>query len=230
MLRNRNRIIIAVFLMWAFLITCRLFYYTVYSRDHYLEEGNKHAWRSGVIPAARGRILDKNGQPLAWTQRYYDLVIDIYPDLCRANTKLVGELRSRISGLIPDDKREKYAKKNLTPSEILVLKDYLMKYQGVKIVPRMERQYVDYPEVRKVVGSVDSNEGCFFGVKGAEQKFEHELRGIDGVYQVMLDRNRNWIPGTWKLKTEMRPGSDVKLEYSLEEIISMNKDEQGKKF
>jgi len=167
MLRNRNRIIIAVFLLWALLITCRLFFYTVYSRDHYLEEGNKHAWRSGVIPAARGRILDKNGQSLAWTQRYYDLTVDVYPDLCRANTKLIGELRGKLKGLIPDDKREKYTKKNLTPSEIILLKDYLSKYQGVKIVPRLERQYVDYPEVRKMVGYVDTIEGCFFVVKGA---------------------------------------------------------------
>jgi hypothetical protein len=44
----------------------------------------------------------------------------------------------------------------------------------------------------------------------------------------MLDRYRNWIPGTWKLKTEMLPGKDVMLENSLEDIISMQKkDNEG---
>jgi cell division protein FtsI/penicillin-binding protein 2 len=223
MFKNRNRIIIAVFIVWAFFITFRLFYYTSYSREYYLEEGNRNAWRSGTIPAARGRILDKNGLPLAWTRRYHDLVIEVYPDLCRPNSMLVNELNGKIQGLSPDEKKEKYVKKGLSPSEISLLRDYMSKYSGVKIIPRLERRYVDYPEVRKFLGKVDINNGKCYGLDGAERDYDSELNGIDGVYVVMLDRYRKWIPGTWKLKTEMLPGKDVMLENSIEDIISMQK-------
>jgi cell division protein FtsI/penicillin-binding protein 2 len=218
MFKNRNRIIITVFIIWAFFITFRLFYYTSYSREYYLEAGNKNAWRNGTIPAARGRILDKNGLPLAWTQRYYDLVVDVYPDLCRSNSVLLNELNGKIHGLLPDEKREKYVKKGLSPSDMLFLRDYMEKYRGVKIIPRLERRYVDYPEVRKVLGKVDMHDGRYYGLGGAEQEYDSELNGTDGIYVVMLDRYRKWIPGTWKLKTEMQPGKDVMLENSLEDI------------
>jgi cell division protein FtsI/penicillin-binding protein 2 len=223
MFKNRNRIIISVFIIWAFFITFRLFYYTSYSREYYLEEGNRNAWRNGTIPAARGRILDKDGLPLAWTRRYYDLVVEVYPDLCKSNSVLVNELNGKIHGLIPDEKKEKYVKKGLSPSEISLLRDYIGKYRGVKIVPRLERSYVDYPEVRKFLGKTDIYNGKYYGLEGAEQKYDFELNGTDGVYIVMLDRYRNWIPGTWKLKTAMLPGKDVMLEDSLEDIISMQK-------
>lgn len=225
MFKNRNRIIIAVFIIWAFFITFRLFYYTAYSREHYLEEGNKNAWRSGTIPAARGRILDKNGLALAWTQRYHDLVIEVYPDLCRSNLELLRELNGKLHGLVPDEKKEKYVKRGLVPSEISFLRDYITKYRGVKIIPRLERRYVDYPEVRKILGKVDCYQGKYYGLDGAEQKYDTELNGTDGVYIVMLDRLRNWIPGTWKLKTEMVPGKDVTLDNSLEDIICTQKKE-----
>lgn len=223
MFKNRNRIIITVFIIWAFFITFRLFYYTSYSRDYYLEEGNRNAWRSGIIPAARGRILDKNGLALAWTRRYHDLLIEVYPDLCRSNSMLIKELNGKIHGLTPDEKNERYIKKGLSPYEIQLLRDYISKYRGIKIIPRFERMYVDYPEVRKFLGKVEMYDGKYYGVDGAERKYDFELNGTDGVYIVMLDRYRNWIPGTWKLKTEMLSGKDVILEDSLEEIISVQK-------
>ncbi len=233
MFRNRNRIIVILFISWACLITLRLFNYTVYSRDHYLEEGNKRALRAGVIPAARGKILDKNGQTLAWTQRYYDLVVETYPGLCQSNTELVKELQAKIKGLVQDRDAEKYLKKNLDPQEILLLKDYLNRYQGIKIVPRLERQYVDYPEVKKMLGKVDSYEDNvsgtvkMFGVSGLEKKYDQRLKGIDGEYEVMQDRNRNWIPGTWKLKSDMCPGEDVRLECSIEELIGKDRNKDA---
>ena len=223
MFKNRYRIIIIVFIAWSVFITFRLFQYTVYSREHFLEEGNRHAWRCGTIPAARGKILDKNGLTLAWTQRYHDLYVELYPDLCRPNSSLMNELRQKIKGLALDERNERYVRKGLSPAEISSLKEYMPKYQGIRIVPRFERLYVDYPEVRKFLGAVDSNDGKFFGTKGAELKYDRQLNGTDGVYVVMLDRNRNWIPGTWKLRTEMVAGNDMMLEYSLEDIISMSK-------
>jgi cell division protein FtsI/penicillin-binding protein 2 len=99
----------------------------------------------------------------------------------------------------------------------------MAKYRGLKIVPRLERRYVDYPEVRKVLGKVGIRDGKYHGIEGVEQEYDSELIGEDGIYVVMLDRYRNWIPGTWKLKAEMQPGKDVKLENSLEDIIKMQK-------
>jgi hypothetical protein len=39
--------------------------------------------------------------------------------------------------------------------------------------------------------------------------------GKEGVFNVMVDRNGKWIPGTWEEKIKPLNGNDIKLELTL---------------
>lgn len=222
-LKSRTKILLALLCIWAVIVTVRLFYYTVYARDYYLEKGNRIAWRRGVIPAARGRILAKNGLALAWTERHYDLFIeDFFQELSPHKELVLGELRKIFPNLSLNNIRSNACiRRGLKPPELADLSKTVSAFSGLRIIPRFERRYVDYPEVRELLGAVELVNGTFQGVKGIERDYDSYLSGADGIYLVMLDRNGDWIPGTWTIKSDMIPGKDLILEYSLEEIIKI---------
>lgn len=221
-LKSRTKTILVLLCIWAVIVTVRLFYYTVYARDYYLEKGNRIAWRRGVIPAARGRILTRNGLLLAWTERYYDLFIED----CFHEISLHKFMFKELKKVFPDLQLESMranacVRKGLTPSELSDLSKIISSFSRLRILPRFERRYVDYPQVREFLGTVELVNGRLQGIKGVEYDYDSYLSGIDGTYLVMLDRNGDWIPGTWETKDDMIPGRDLILEYSLEEIIKM---------
>ena len=60
------------------------------------------------------------------------------------------------------------------------------------------------------------------GTSGCEKYFDKVLSGKPGKYTIMLDRNKNWIPGTFSQIAKAVSGSDVRLPYSVEEIRASN--------
>ncbi|MHB9138943.1 MAG: hypothetical protein ACYC4Q_06030, partial [Victivallaceae bacterium] len=98
------------------------------------------------------------------------------------------------------------------------LEPLLTKFPDLKIFPRTVRKVVDYAEVRSYIGHVELKDGRATGLSGIEKECDCDLTGTMGIYEVMLDRHKNWVPGTWKLKNKAVPGKDVKLDLTLEEI------------
>ena len=74
-------------------------------------------------------------------------------------------------------------------------------------------------EIRRMVGQIGYRRDVMYGVTGAEKEYDVELSGTPGEYEVMLDRRRNWITGTWKLLVPSIPGEDVKLNVSLRDLL-----------
>jgi cell division protein FtsI/penicillin-binding protein 2 len=109
-------------------------------------------------------------------------------------------------------------KHEISPEKILALEPLLIKFPDLKIYPRVERKVVDYMEVRNYIGRVELKDGNQRGVSGFEKEYDSILAGAGGIYEVMLDRHKNWVQGTWALKRKAVPGNDVKLNVSLEEI------------
>ena len=72
------------------LIIASHFYYAVIKQKQLLKFGDKLAWRIAEIPPSRGRILDKNLQPIAWSERHYDLTIfcDKDSDIIKINNNI----------------------------------------------------------------------------------------------------------------------------------------------
>ncbi|MFA6101771.1 MAG: hypothetical protein WCV67_01685 [Victivallaceae bacterium] len=207
-------------LIWAVLASCWLFYYSVFARQKYIELGNKIAVRQGTYYAGRGRILDKNDRVLAWSEKYFDLYLisleedpNIRSMILRKVTEIMPEAAlHRVKDSVFMLKRE------MSPEKIIALEPLLTKFPDLKILSRTERKVVDYAEVRNYIGRVEFKDGNQHGVSGIEKDYDSVLSGIGGIYEVMLDRHKNWVQGTWLLKRKAVSGNDVKLDVSIEDI------------
>ncbi len=187
-------------------------------RDFYIEECSKIAWTNMSICAGRGTIIDKNGVPLAWTERNYDLRLNEYQ--ASNSERLLKIIESETGMRISRDETDpEIIKRNLSPEEIIKVEQLPPNLRAeISIHTRFKRIIVDYPEVRKFIGEIPSEKSPGSGIESA---FDARLRGRDGLFRVMLDRNREWIPRTFEWLAPYEKGKDLQLEVSMEEIIKM---------
>lgn len=185
----------------------------VHKRALYLKKCAKFAWTMHIVPSCRGSISDKDGILLAWSERYYDLYIKDTRNLEEILTQI--EKRTKIkyapvtepSGLIKSSVPPAELKKIVSlPSDILAKLD-------IKI--RFKRNYVEYEEVKKIIGTIPYENSLGSGI---EAFYDSSLRGQDGIFVVMLDRNKRKLSKTLRWEQEYRSGENIKLSLSLEEI------------
>jgi cell division protein FtsI/penicillin-binding protein 2 len=208
-------------LAWAVTAAAALFYNAVHARERHIETGEKLAWRQGVFPASRGRILDKNGKTLAWSERFFDLYLEKEPEGQARRNALRAELKTVLGGYYEESQGGMAPiKKALPPETVSALSGLLSTYPELKLMSRVERRCIDYPEVREYIGRAETRDGVMAGVSGAELALDKQLRGENGSYVVMLDKNNHWVSGTWKLGRDARNGLDITVDKSLEEIIA----------
>jgi len=219
--------LLILLLIWSACASGALLYYSIYAQERYFEAGQQLALRHGDFPAARGRILDCNGIPLAWSEKYFDLYI-----LEAKNRGVAPELIIKaVRDVIPDcevaviSETAWLLKTALTPSQILNLEPLMRSYPELKIEVRIERRTVNHPEIRDEIGKTSDRNGIIIGISGAELRYNSQLTGVSGTYEVMLDRRRDWIPSTWRLVKPAVAGRDVKLEFSITELIKMDSDQ-----
>ena len=185
-------------------------------RAHYLEAGRKMAMvRSDYFPP-RARLLDAEGTPLAWSERYFDLTWQepVAPD---------SRTLDRIARLFPrkedpeaaPDEKSWILRRDLTPDELLAVAPVLREHPALAIRSRLERIVVNIPELRERIGRTELRAGELRGVSGWEAEFDTKLRGTPGKYEVMLDRRRRWIDSTWTLVAPAQTGDDVRVPFRL---------------
>lgn len=228
---GRAKFLFGFFLVWGAFMSLRLAEIGIINRDKNIALCEKLARRKGVIQAPRGRILDRNGVVLAWSERRYDLIVDkqflrnsqVSEKLKRIKDKIESEGWATKRDMIFEDATTVQIR-NLSPEAM----DYIREVAGIskafKISPRLERKTVDYPEVRKLIGQTIQGKGGMRGISGMEEEWDIELSGMPGEYSVMLDRFGKIIEGTFKIEKPVTAGTDVNLELSLSEIIQLQKD------
>lgn len=188
-------------------------------RTFYLEAGKKIAMVRDDFYPPRARLLDANRTPLAWSERYFDL---IWKEPAAPPNRLLREIadRSQIP-LAPEQDlggRNWILRRDLTPEELLQCAAILRQHPALAIHSRLERIAVNIPEVREKLGSTRLVNGELQGVSGWEKMYDAQLRGTPGQYEVMLDRRRQWIDSTWQLLKPAVPGKDVQLSIRLEDL------------
>ncbi len=211
--RRRCVLMSALMLIWLVAALWMNFILSVPMREKYLELGRKLALHRAEYYAPRARLLDRNGVPLAWSERYFDLYClvgreELTADLLNKLERLLGPVPAPPAG------RRTPWKQNLTVPQILAIEKWDAQYGVLEIRPRLERIRVSLSqELREALGEVEIRNGRQVGVSGAERSFDETLAGTPGSYEVMLDRHRNWIPGTWKETRAPHPGNDVRLPF-----------------
>ena len=217
---KRAWILFSLLALWALIAVGRGFWLAGPAAERYIREGEKLARVHGRIPAPRGRILDCNGVPLAWSERYFDL--------CWQGRR--GELPEegvlqQLQRIVPEaalpvaksDEAELLCR-GISPDRLRRLESLVKAGKGFRIVQRWERMTVSSLRIRRRPGTVMLLEGELVGQSGLELEFDSLLRGKAGEFRVLLDRYRNWIPESWELLRNPVPGRDIKLNVAAEEL------------
>ena len=199
------------FAAWSAAAVSRVLWIAGPRREHFIAAGERIARIERELPALRGRILDRNGVPLAWSERYYDLVSTVPADAVD-----VPAVRATLCETLPRlaaDAAPPVWCRGLSPAELLAL-EAVVRGGTVPVTIRMreERIAVNSPALRERLGSCESRNGTLVGVNGLESEFNARLTGRPGRFAVMLDRWRCWIPASWKLLRPAVPGRDVTVE------------------
>jgi len=221
----RAKKLLVVLSAWSAMALIAFFYFSVYARADYLKKGDEISLRRGIIPAPRGQILDKNGVKLAWSETYYDLFLTRIPTFYLKKSTLFSQLETILGSfeLKNQPSGESLVRSDLTPQMIKSLQHLIGQYSELNIRLRFERRHHSDPIVAKIVGNVNCKNGVIDGISGLELKFDKQLRGQEGSYVVMIDSQKRWISGKWKLEHKVIPGSDIILKREFTQLSSGEK-------
>jgi cell division protein FtsI/penicillin-binding protein 2 len=191
----------------------------VFERDGAVEAMRREAVFRGLVPAARGRILDRDGRILAWSERVFAVHWQVpvqAEQAARECAALASEprLATRLPQPLPaawPGTRVLLAQ-DLDADSAVRLEGLAGAVPGLAVTSHFRRQVVDDAAVQALVGRVArAEDGSEVGVSGIEREHDGILRGLPGAFQVMVDKQGRWLPETWQKIGELRPGYDVQL-------------------
>jgi len=207
-----------VFAVWAVVVVARLFQVMIVERGRLTADMQRTSWRHGMIPGLRGRILDADGRPLAWSVRHYALVWHRPADAQRAagqwaalHAVLPLEPGWTLRKALDVPRPEVRLLGDLTPEQFRLVGPVCTRHPEFRIESSFVRETVPAPTLRRELGAVIRRNGMEIGVSGAERIHDSLLRGRPGLYRVMLDPAGAWVPETWERLRSMTPGYDVYL-------------------
>jgi penicillin-binding protein 2 len=213
--KNRQYIIISIFLFVGIVFILRLFFIQVYE-DKYTLSAQNNVIRKLVIYPSRGIIYDRNNKIIVANDLVYDLMI-VPNQVANIDTSRFCALL----GISKNEFREYYTKaKNHSPykstlflgqiskEDFAYLQETLYEFSGFYVQKRTLRRYPlpiaalnlgDIGEVNRRELDADNyyTLGDYIGKSGLEKFYEPELRGQKGAEFVMVDVF-NRIKGSYK--------------------------------
>lgn len=187
-------------------------------QDFLQRQGDARSLRTTLIPAHRGIVSDRNGEPLAVSAPVATIWADparsdsFHPSLEYLATLLDmprADLAEKLRVAKQANKRFIYLKRQVTPELADQIGD--LKVPGVHVDREYKRYYPAGEVATHVVGftGIDGN-----GQEGLELAFDDWLRGEPGRKLVMQDRVGRTIKHIKSIESE-KPGKDVQLSLDL---------------
>lgn len=190
----------------------RMVYLTVVDRDFLQTQGNARTIRTVAIPAYRGIITDRNGQPLAvstpvqsvWIcpqefaptkKQYFQLM-----NLLALDPSAIAEKIKRFS-----NKEFLYLARSVDPQTAEQVK--ALKIPGVNLQQEFRRYYPEASITAHLIGFTNIDD---FGQEGLELYYDEWLRGVPGKKRVLKDRFGNVVTHLGVIKPS-RPGHNLAL-------------------
>lgn len=216
---TRMTAVLFVFVLWALVITLRLAQFMVLDRGRYVAAMTREAVVEGVLPAPRGRILDRDGRVLAWSERVFALEwrVPSTPEAARREGALLAAeplLAAAVAALgeAPTPGTVAPLATGLPAAEAVRLEPLLGRLHSLRLASHFRRHHVQDPLWREALGQVRlAPDGCEVGVNGLEYTHDGILRGQAGLFRVMRNSQGDWLPETWRKEREMRAGFDVQI-------------------
>ncbi|MDS4032291.1 MAG: penicillin-binding transpeptidase domain-containing protein [Candidatus Contendobacter sp.] len=169
-------------------LVARAAYMQVVNTDFFQDKGAAYFVRTMDVPAHRGMILDRNGEPLAVSSPVDSIWVDPreflnqhdrWPQLATALEMTTAELEQKLAG------RGRFAwlRRHLAPSVAQRVLD--LDIPGVYARREYRRYYPDAEVTSHLLGFTDIDD---MGQDGLEKAFEARLRGVPGQKRVIQDR------------------------------------------
>ena len=190
--RSRHHLVLAVLLLATGGIAARALWLQVLQNEFLQAQGNERFLRTVPIPAHRGMILDRYGDPLAvsspvdtlWTDPRVLLEPAHRPLLPRLATVLgwrPADLESRLRARA--DREFMYLQRHLTPEA--AQRVLALQIPGVYAQREYRRYYPTAEVTSHLLGFTDIDDR---GQEGLERAFNDTLQGRPGSKQVIQDR------------------------------------------
>lgn len=210
---KRVQYLLRFLLVWAVLIVGRLVQLQIFQHDDYRHQALNQQERLVEVQAARGRILDRERQPLAMSILADSVCINPLrvPDLTVAAEILSKILKLDAASLLEkmqlaaaDQRGFMWVKRRISEEESRSLRS--LNLEWIEFRSEYQRVYPNGPLAAHVVGNVDFDQN---GNAGIEQSFNDTLEGHDGEMRVMTDVRQNGFGS--QVSNKPLPGRDVVL-------------------
>jgi len=191
----RFRLMLGLLALMVGAIAWRIIDLQVVDRDFLIGEGNARSLRHIPIPAHRGLITDRNGEPLAvstpvttlWANaKELQVAKDRWPALAAALGQDPKTLAERLEAQA--NKEFIYLVRGLTPEQGQQVLD--LKVPGVYGIEEFRRFYPAGETTAHMVGFTDIDD---HGREGVELAYDEWLAGVPGKRQVIKDRRGRLI-------------------------------------
>lgn len=191
----RFRLMLGLLALMVGAIVWRIFDLQVVDRDFLIGQGDARSLRHIPIPAHRGLITDRNGEPLAvstpvttlWANaKELQVAKDKWPELAAT----LGQDRKALTERLEAQANKEfiYLVRGLTPEQGQQVLD--LKIPGVYGIEEFRRFYPAGETTAHMVGFTDIDD---HGREGVELAYDEWLAGVPGKRQVIKDRRGRLI-------------------------------------
>jgi cell division protein FtsI/penicillin-binding protein 2 len=212
MVERRLTVLVGALALWSAAVTGKLASIQLVHHQEYARKARAHQEIKRTLPAPRGTIYDRNGQPLAMSLPTQSVTVNPLklPDLGVAADLLEQVLHMQGSGLYDKlkqacDRGRGYfvVKREITPEEaesVRALPDW------VELETSSQRHYPKGTLAAHVLGGVDYSER---GNAGIEKALDDELHGKPGQEMLLTDVKRRGIAS--QQSNQPKPGIPITL-------------------
>ncbi len=208
----RRRLVLAVFCIFAGVLTWRSMDLQLTNKEFLQDHGDARYLRVVTTPAHRGMITDRNGEPLAISTPVHSvwgqprLMVQHRESWLRL-AALIDTTTDHLDALIlPRTDREfVYLKRHVSPQVVTELKQ--AKLPGVGLLEEQRRYYPAAEVTAHTLGFTNVDDA---GQEGIELAFDSTLRGKQGSRKVIKDRLGRTIEHVEQIEAA-QPGRDLKL-------------------
>ncbi|HUY82994.1 MAG TPA: penicillin-binding protein 2 [Steroidobacteraceae bacterium] len=208
--RWRSTLVLAFVLAGAALLAARAVELQLVEHSFLLKQGDDRALRVITIPAHRGEILDRNGEPLAistpvdsvWVNpQVIDRNLDDLPRLAQVLRASARSLAREIAAHL--DRQFLYLARHLPPDQAARVK--ALGIPGVYLMREYQRFYPAGEVAGHVVGFTTIDDR---GQDGLELSYDQVLTGVDGAERVLQDMYGDYVQDVDNIRPP-RPGRDL---------------------
>ncbi|HEY3285295.1 MAG TPA: penicillin-binding protein 2 [Armatimonadota bacterium] len=215
LVKGRTEVLFVGFAVLFAALAGRLFYLQVLRHDEFQRRADSFRLRYRPIPAARGAIVDRNGEYLATGMRVGNVIanprrmtVANRGQYARQLAPVLGMPLSEVASLLARDKGYVILKKDVPWLEVEALTSLKPKVPEITVEPMVQRVYPKGRLASQVLGFVNSKG---FGAEGLEASMNRELSGEDGKCSYEVDANAKPIADTRRILQVAKPGRNLQL-------------------